>query len=307
MSVKLTTLDQYDNSGGIDDTIRSRTEIVISPEHTEGSAFFYSWSFMIPTDEHPDDPISDNIIAQWHEPINIDWEFSNVQPPFFLTYKNDVIAKDNIRNLGVMYGLRYGNKFQGRYEGNYHSFPIEGKIEKGKWNDIILHIHWSSNPLEGFMEMWLNGEKIDIEGVSKFYAANMYTDTSGNTHPNFMKIGQYRLGQTNTQSVYIDDFRIGNRFEEVNVRTEIIDCKEKMVVSNGDILRLNEVIGANAYQFYFINKNKIRTRKRPYLKIKKSWLLHNDDNYVKARIDVFKKTNMNEGFGKPCHLTFIDK
>lgn len=301
-SVKLTTLDQYDNAGGIDDSIRSRTEIVIYPEHGEDSEFYYSWSFLIPNNqEHPDDSVTDNIIAQWHEPIDKTWNAQNVQPPFFLTYKNDVKAKDNHRKLGVMYGLRYDDNNDGKMEGGFHSFPVNVNIEKGSWTDIILHIKWSSDPNIGFLEIWVNGEKVAYQGKTKFYAANLYTDQLGETYPNIFKFGQYRLGQTNTQSIYVDDFRIGKQLEEVNTRLSFLNCEyENKNIQSGDILKVNKVIGAKIYQFYIVNTNKIVNSRKPSLKVKKKWLTSGEKVEVKARVGVYSKQNKKDGFGKSC-------
>lgn len=301
-SIKLTTLDQFDNAGGIDDSIRSRTEIVIYPEHGEDTEFYYSWSFLIPNNqEHPDDPVADNIIAQWHEPIDKTWNVQNAQPPFFLSYKNDTQAKDNYRKLGVMYGLRYDDNNDGKMEGGFHSFPVNINIEKGKWTDIVLHIKWSSDSKKGFLEMWVNGEQVVYQGETRFYAANLYTDRLGKTYPNIFKIGQYRIGQSNTQSIYIDDFRIGKRFEEVNTRLKITNCEnEKGSIQTGDILRVNEVIGASTYQFYIVNADKIISSRKPFIKMKKKWLTGGSELEIKARVGVYSKQNLVDGFGHSC-------
>lgn len=300
-SLKLTTLDNFDNAGGINDTIRSRTEIKIKPEHGENSEFYYSWSFMIPeNEEHPDDVVQDNIIAQWHEPINIKWNVKNEQPPFFLIYKNDVHAKNNQRELGIMYGLRYDQNLV-----KHHSFRSNVNIEKGKWNEVVLHIKWSSDPKIGFLEIWINGEKVVNDGISKFYAANLYTDINGFSHPNFLKLGQYRLGQTTTQSIYLDEFRIGKSYEEVSLDLKFNNCESPKTVRKKEKIWTQEPIGINTYQFLFVDEQKVITSRKPYLKWpNKKWAKQNKEYEVKVRPGIYSKNNLSDGFGDSCVFQF---
>lgn len=305
-SLKLTTLDQYDNAGAIDDDFRSRTEIILNPEHGEGSEYFYSWSFLIPDDgDHPDDRMPDNIIGQWHEPENKDWILDDAKPPFFLIYKNNPSTSGNLRQLGIMYGLRYKDT-DGRISGNYFSFPIEKEIEKGKWTDIILHIYWSAESDKGFLEIWINGEKVRYNGMDRFYDANLYTDTNGVSYPNYLKIGQYRQGQTLTQSIYIDDLRIGSSFEEVNSRISLQECATEKQVSIKDWIYTNEVIGNGRYQFFFPEIDKMISQKSPRFKVKKRWADGKDTLQVMSRFGPYKKSNTTDGFGETCTLIFND-
>lgn len=305
-SLKLITLDNYDNAGGITDDKRSRTEIKVKPKHGEGTDYYYAWSFLIPdNEEHEDSEVKDNIIAQWHEDVRDDWKLGKVSPPFFLTYKNDPTTKDNERELGIMYGERYEDKNE-KSTGKYYSFRADEKIRKGEWTDVVMHIKWSTKNEEGFLELWINGKKVKHKGEDKFYSANIYEDKSGKVHPNYLKIGQYRLGQKNTQIIYLDDFRIGNTFDEVNTRLTFKNCskdREKPTEIAGK-LRVNKVYGAKGYQFYFPELDRMETSKKPYLKRihRKKWLKKGRTYEVKARVNTFNKSDKKQGFGESCYI-----
>lgn len=303
--LKLMTLDNYDNAGGINDTIRSRTEFKVHSRHGEGSEYYYAWSFLVPNDNnYKDEGSFQTIIAQWHEDTDVEWTVKNAQPPFFLVMENDENATDNKRNLYIIYGLRYDDNEDGVHEGDYHSFSLGKILNKGEWIDFIMKIHWSASPEKGFLEFWVNGEKIIDQGESRFYAANLYTNLQGDIHPNYLKIGQYRLGQTNRQVVYIDEFRMGKTLDQVNIRTKIKNCEKDKVFRVGDELILNEVYQAKGYQIYFINNDKIFTSKNNVFKLpNRKWIKKGEPLEIKTRLNIYNKRNKTEGFGESCFIT----
>ncbi|WP_281990841.1 heparin lyase I family protein [Aquimarina aggregata] len=307
-SIRIQVKDENDNAGGIDDG-RSRAEVKVFPQHGDGDEFFYAWSFLIPdTDEHPDDIISDNIIAQWHEKNEIVWENNRkVQPPFFLTFKNDKNRNQNDkkRNLHIMYGFRYSENGN---QGDFKSFTLTDAIEKGSWQDVIMHIKWSTDPSIAFMEMWINDSKVidPNTGEDIFYKANLYRDSESlSPQPNYFKLGQYRLGQTIAQSIYIDEFRIGNTKEEVNMRTSLIadDCGRILTYDNMTI-SCNEVIGARGYHFYFPNEDKIIYSKRPSIDLAfLDWIDLNTTYDIQCRVALYDESNRTDLFGSVCKVT----
>lgn len=84
-------------------------------------------------------------------------------------------------------------------------------VKKGKWEAFGIHVKWSSNPEEGFIEFKYNGEIV----VPKFYTANIHIE-NGSPVPNVVALGIYRDStHTTTDVLYHDGFIAGASWEEV--------------------------------------------------------------------------------------------
>jgi MYXO-CTERM domain-containing protein len=58
-------------------------------------------------------------------------------------------------------------------------------LQRGHWNDFIMHAKWSSDPKVGFLEMWIDGKNV----LPKHVAANKYPGMR-----NYLIVGLYRNG-----------------------------------------------------------------------------------------------------------------
>lgn len=76
----------------------------------------------------------------------------------------------------------------------------------GKWQDVAMHIHWSTDPEEGFVEVWLNGER-----QQRNYLATLANDED----PMFVQLGLLRDQQEAVESILFDNIRHGKSMEAV--------------------------------------------------------------------------------------------
>lgn len=213
---------------------RSRAEVVIRPEHGEGSEYYYSWMLFIPNDStFPDvNPPgkSFHIISQWIE-YNTKriLQCEKTQPPLKLSYQHEVNAADDFRDLSIMYGVQRTIECDPKKP---RGFPIVDAIKKGEWTQITFKIHWSAYDEKGYFQMWLNGKPCikefdpkskkavlmprseDIDSATKIYGANLYMGKNSKPVPNYLKIGHYRGFLKGAHTLYIDDFRITSAFPD---------------------------------------------------------------------------------------------
>lgn len=85
-------------------------------------------------------------------------------------------------------------------------WEVPGFAAPGVWRDVAMHIHWSSDPEKGFMEVWLDGES-----MGKTAMATRVNDTD----PMFTQIGILRDQREETEVIYIDNAREGENIEMV--------------------------------------------------------------------------------------------
>jgi len=88
----------------------------------------------------------------------------------------------------------------------------KGPLERGKWQRFVLHVKWSPNPREGFVELWRNGKVV----LRRTHRATMYLEPDGSPTPNYLKQGLYRSsGILPPQVVYHDGMRVGQSYADV--------------------------------------------------------------------------------------------
>jgi hypothetical protein len=110
-----------------------------------------------------------------------------------------------------------------RFAGDYDAAtkgtrPLaEFPINKGRWHDFTLHIKVSTNPGVGFLELWHNGQNVQLKGATLVNSAwrvvgqTMLTNhaTSGmGLFPNNYRSTSYTTS-TGKTIVYFDRLRIG--------------------------------------------------------------------------------------------------
>jgi hypothetical protein len=190
---------------------KNRSEFKIFNHDPLGSEIWYGWSIKIPSN-FVDDPAGGfQIMGQFHDyPDTINGEtWSNYpgrSPTISFSYGTDGI------NTGMLF--RYGcDTIQLNTSINKTTIDT-AFINKGEWNDFILHIQWALDST-GYVEAWHNGSYIthyNIDSANyKFYGPNMY-----NTIPTYLKLGIYRdWGYMDTNSVHYDEIRIGGSMVDV--------------------------------------------------------------------------------------------
>ena len=186
--------------GGADRPVKNRVEFGISPGHLECDEVWYGWAFMIPEDfiDNDENGTGFNVIAQWHDQSGTPENRSTNNPPISVLYGTD----NGLTGIGIKYGLNDVNR---------HFMALE-EIEKGVWYELIFHIGWSQD-WDGFTEVWMDGKLITNGTV---IGPNMH-----HWKPHYWKAGLYRgeVGQDTTltnNSIYYDEFRIGQSFDDVN-------------------------------------------------------------------------------------------
>jgi hypothetical protein len=201
---------------------------------------------------------------------------------------------------------------------------ISNAIEMGIWNEIIVKINFSNNSDEGFYSFWINRKPVVIDSLgnlnyneyfsslknskeepSKLFSANIIYTTDKNPQPIplLVKLGHYRQNIDFDQSIFIDNFRIWNRFPvEVSTsinHTEIIaeQCNKKM----GEELILYAYDDPHASQYTFRfrnlknNKIKVIEASGPALDLRNTRLLKGKKNY-----EVEVKTS--KEYSSSCHI-----
>ena len=149
-----------------------RTEALSCHSFGEGEEQWWAWSMMFAPDFSASNSTW-NAITQWH---------------------------NSGTSGGTLGFVVDGNelRFQS-FGGNpsspaFRSWKIADKTN-GSWYDIMFHVKWSSSASVGFVEVWVNGNKV----VSLTHTPTLYT---GQTV--YLKQGYYRQAQSNVAVIYYD-------------------------------------------------------------------------------------------------------
>jgi uncharacterized protein (TIGR03382 family) len=165
-----------------DDPIRAsgnRNELAYLTEEAPGTEYFYKWSTLFP--ENFPSVHSWQLFAQWHQTGCCG------SPPleFYV--------------VGEEMFLRAGGS-EGRV-------VWSGPLVRGRWNDFVLHVKWSSDPNTGFVEMYKDGELV----LPKTFAATQFGGER-----NYLKLGLYRDSSISQVGVvYHDGFTMGTTLADV--------------------------------------------------------------------------------------------
>ena len=154
----------------------NRNELVQLDDTREGTEAYYRWHTMFA----PDFPSAEawQLFAQWHQP-----EDCCGSPPIqFYVYGEE---------------LRFTVSEQQKQ-------VWRAPLERGVWQDFILHVRFSDDPRVGFVELWHNGELV----VPKTYAATRADS--------YLKLGLYRAESIRPTGVLYQDGMVrGETLEDV--------------------------------------------------------------------------------------------
>ncbi len=178
-----------------------RTELALYENkyvhESEGDEYYYGWSTLFPDDWTT--VSAWGLFMQWHTPI------TGARPALSL-YVNS--------NDGIFVGMCTGTTSSGC--ATTKDIEIINRLTKGKWNDFIVHVKWSSYS-SGIVEIWhrLEGQT-DYE---KIFTLNnvptLQTNSGYDTYISAKQQGLYRSSTSKTQTLYQDGLRIGKTFESV--------------------------------------------------------------------------------------------
>ncbi len=157
----------------------NRDELLYLSHETPGQEYFYKWSTLFP----PDYPSSNTwqLFAQWHQ------DGCCGSPPleFYLV----------------------GEEMRMRVGGSSGQILWRAPLQRGHWNDFVVHVKWSADPKVGFVELYKDGQLV----VPKTMVATQF-----GSEQNYLKLGLYRDASiSQTASVYHDGFTMATSLEDV--------------------------------------------------------------------------------------------
>lgn len=203
-----------------------------------------------------------------------------------ILFYSDKNVKNNYRDLEFwtndpknieLYAL--GEIDEKEYTKRRMRLKIINGIEKGKWNEIITKILFSEKSSEGSYQFWINRNPVVLDSLGDKKYNEYYTSPknvnkesfalkTGNVLqtydlfrqriPSLIKLGHYRQNLNHTQSLYIDNFRVWERFPvpftEVKGKTRLLDeqCNNKV---GRDNLILYSYDDPEAIQYTFRYRN----------------------------------------------------
>lgn len=157
----------------------NRNELVYLTEENPGTEYFYKWSTLFP--EGYPSTNSWQLFAQWHQ------EGCCGSPPLEFY----VVGEELFMRVG----------------GSEGRVLWRGPLMRGHWNDFVLRVKWSSDPNEGFVEMYKDGELV----IPKTMAATQFSGER-----NYLKLGLYRDDSISQVGVvYHDGFTMGTSLQDV--------------------------------------------------------------------------------------------
>ncbi|HEX3113183.1 MAG TPA: polysaccharide lyase [Candidatus Eisenbacteria bacterium] len=167
-------------------TSGERSEVLYTgANEVEGDDVWYAWSTLFPSDWIT--PTGWSIFTQWHSSYP-------VSPPISFNMKGERIQV-NFNTGAVDSGSATVKPV----------YPITAALERGVWNDFVVHIVWSST--SGSIQVWHRtgsnpfALKVDAAGVPTMQTLG------GVVSNNYLKIGFYRNDEPNlTNVVYQDGF-----------------------------------------------------------------------------------------------------
>ena len=173
-------------------TSGERSEVVWAGSgESEGEDYWYSWSTLFPSGWS--EPFGWGYFVQWHASL------SSTTPPIAFNAREDAayvqVNTGSLNSAGTTGTVRY-------------RLPLLDSLHKGRWNDFIAHIHWSSGN-DGSITVWhrVEGESgyakvLDFGGIP-----TLQVGFDGTAATNYLKLGLYRDADTKTSMLYQDGFK----------------------------------------------------------------------------------------------------
>ncbi|WP_437652412.1 polysaccharide lyase [Sorangium sp. So ce1182] len=146
----------------------------------EGAQTYFAWSFYLP-------------------------EALAADPPTQIGYWESDATYNQMMSFEVV-GQRIS--FATRKPSNKVHWEANGAVTPGVWHRIALHVRWSTNPSQGSVDVWFDGEQVVTAGQAQTLADN-------NAH--FTQLGLLRNPSEFTDSpiIVLDDAVEGDTLEDV--------------------------------------------------------------------------------------------
>jgi Polysaccharide lyase len=149
------------------------------PEVAQGSEYYYSWSTLF--DESFPSANTWQLFTQWHHT-----GLTGSPPVEFYVF---------------------GEELRMRVGGELASDVWSAPLQRGVWNDFILHVKWSADPNVGFVELYHDGQVV----VPRKSMATMYAGQGV-----YLKQGLYRNDTVAPQGVvFHDGFTVATELADV--------------------------------------------------------------------------------------------
>lgn len=159
------------------DASGNRSELLWRYYEKEGTDRVYAWSTLWPDDY----PSADTwqLFVQWHHTGN-----SGSPPVEFYVVGEEILLRVDAEEV-----------------------VWRAPLERGRWHDFVFRVRWSSDPQDGLVELYHDGQLV----VPERRVANMYSGQD-----NLMKIGLYRDDSIEAPAVlYHDGMTVADTVGEV--------------------------------------------------------------------------------------------
>ena len=169
-AARFTVKQGYSRFGANEDT-----EAVWHSHERQGDDYWYAWSTLFPTNWEP--PYGWGIFAQWHAPLG-------TSPIISFNARADTAVLD------VHTGLTDEKRNAFAFD---HEFPLLGTLAKGRWNDFVMHVHWSRKA-DGVIEVFhrLAGATKLRRLVTLTHIPTFQFTASGTGTGTYLLLGLYR-------------------------------------------------------------------------------------------------------------------
>lgn len=109
----------------------------------------------------------------------------------------------------------WGNKLElWTHYGTIWTAPTN--IVKGAWQDLVVHVNFSTNPSVGYVELWWNGHpQVFNNGSTRYYEATLQVGVNTNgTSPDRLYLDQYRGANParSTVTLYHSAAKVGTTY-----------------------------------------------------------------------------------------------
>ena len=160
-----------------------RAEALSCRSFGEGEEQWWAWSTMFASDFSAANSTW-NAITQWH---------------------NSGTAGGTLGFVVVRNELRFQSFGGTPSSPTFRSCKVADRTN-GVWYDFVFHVKWSSSASVGFVEVWVNGNKVvELAGTPTLY----------NGQGVYLKQGYYRAAQPNVAVIYHDGMRQGTSYADV--------------------------------------------------------------------------------------------
>ena len=190
-----------------------RAEVVFSDSSrhfhlfSEGDSVWYHWYTLFPN-SYQIDP-GWQVWTQWHQGAKTGPELTPADChdlTISCTPTVEFSASGSILSLRVLGHVYNHNPVKCSDTDCGYKWKADLQSKIGHWFDILLHVKWSKDPTVGFMEMYVDGNKV-LDKSNHFSTLDI--DKNGNPIPVYLKQGLYRANKIGVdETIYHADMTV---------------------------------------------------------------------------------------------------